>query len=124
MSLKVMTIVQLPAPAGPPGTAGPCWPCSPTPYLPVLAITTRATGTTPIDRILMTRKEIRHLFAALLIRPTHDIWHQLRWSTWRRRHQHRAKTSHYQRRNTKPSEPAVVRYAPAKRGHNELRLEY
>jgi hypothetical protein len=33
----------------------------------------------------------------------------LAWSRWRRRHQHRAKTCHYQRRQV---------------NYNELRLEY
>jgi hypothetical protein len=28
--------------------------------------------------------------------------HRLRWPAWRRRHQHRAKTSHYQRQARQP----------------------
>ncbi|MGO4650024.1 IS701 family transposase [Nocardia sp. 2YAB30] len=75
-------------------------------FLTVLAIATRTTDPTPTGQIPMTRNEIRHLFAALLIQPIHDAWHRLRWSTWRRRHQHRAKTSHYQRRQPKPPEPS------------------
>ena len=43
------------------------------------------------------RNEIAALFATLLIRPGQDVWHRLRWSSWRRRRQYRAKTSHYQR---------------------------
>jgi hypothetical protein len=33
--------------------------------------------------------------------PPRSTGHRLRWSTWRRRHQHRARTSHYQR-HTRP----------------------
>jgi hypothetical protein len=46
--------------------------------------------------IPLTRNEIRRLFTATVatIRATA---HHLRWSTWRRTHQARARTSHYQR---------------------------
>jgi hypothetical protein len=36
-------------------------------------------------------------FAALAARPTGDRAHRLRWSTWRRRHQARARACHYRR---------------------------
>ena len=49
------------------------------------------------EQIPLTRNEIAHLLAGQAIRPATAIWHWLRWSAWRRRHQHRAKTSHYQR---------------------------
>jgi SRSO17 transposase len=42
--------------------------------------------------------EIRRLLAKLVINAVHTIDHWLGWSTWRRRHQARAKTSHYKRR--------------------------
>jgi len=42
--------------------------------------------------------EIRRLLAKLIINTAHTIDHWLDWSTWRRRHQARAKTSHYRRR--------------------------
>ena len=48
-------------------------------------------------QIPLTRNEIARLFGALVIDPVRDAPHQLRWSAWRRRHQHRARTCHYQR---------------------------
>jgi hypothetical protein len=44
-----------------------------------------------------TRNEITRLLATLITRPARDTRHHLRWSAWRRRHQHRARTCHYQR---------------------------
>jgi len=51
----------------------------------------------PDDQIPLTRNEIAALFATLIIDPANGTRHRLRWSTWRRRHQRRAKTCHYQR---------------------------
>ena len=51
----------------------------------------------PAGQIPLTRNEIARLFAGLTIKHPHDDRHQIRWSNWRRRHQHRAKTCHYQR---------------------------
>ncbi len=68
-------------------------------FLVALAVTERAAQPTPDDLISLTCNEIRHLFTVLIIKPTHDLAHRLRCSTWRRRHQHRAKTCHYQRRS-------------------------
>jgi SRSO17 transposase len=48
------------------------------------------------ELIALTCNEIRHLFAATS-RPRHGIQHLLHWSRWRRRHQARARASHYQR---------------------------
>jgi SRSO17 transposase len=48
--------------------------------------------------IPLTFNEIRRLFARLITNTIHTIDHWLHWSTWRRRHQARAKTSHYRRR--------------------------
>jgi SRSO17 transposase len=48
--------------------------------------------------IPLTVNEIRHLFAKLITRATFSFTHWLRWSHWRRRHQHNALTSHYARR--------------------------
>jgi hypothetical protein len=48
--------------------------------------------------IPLTVKEIRHLFAKLVSNTIHTVGHWLAWSTWRRRHQARATTSHYRRR--------------------------
>ncbi len=51
----------------------------------------------PGGHIPLTRNEIAALFSTLIIEPANDARHRLRWSTWRRRCQHRAKTCHYQR---------------------------
>jgi SRSO17 transposase len=67
-------------------------------FLTVLAIDQHATEPAADDLIAFTRNEIRHLLAVLVLTPIRTISHRLHWSTWRRRHQHRAKTSHYQRR--------------------------
>jgi hypothetical protein len=48
--------------------------------------------------IPLTVNEIRRLFAKLITNTVHTISHWLAWSRWRRRHQARAKTSHYRRR--------------------------
>jgi SRSO17 transposase len=68
--------------------------------LAFLTITTASEHTLsqpPGPQIPLTRNEIARLLAALVIQPARDACHRLRWSTWRRQHQHRAKTSHYQR---------------------------
>jgi hypothetical protein len=46
----------------------------------------------------MTVNEIRRLINAFLIHPIRNLAHRLHWSGWRRRHQARAKQSHYKRR--------------------------
>ena len=46
--------------------------------------------------IRLTRNEIRRLIAAVTT-PPHNHEHLMHWSTWRRKHQARARTSHYQR---------------------------
>ena len=51
------------------------------------------------DLIPLTVNEIRHLFAKLITSTVRTISYWLRWSTWRRRHQQRALTSHYKRRD-------------------------
>lgn len=69
-------------------------------FLATLAATQRADNPGPDVLISLTCNEIHHLFNVLIPKPTNDLWHRTRWSTWRRRHQHRARTSHYQRRAT------------------------
>jgi SRSO17 transposase len=49
----------------------------------------------PDGYIPLTRNEISHLLT-MIIQPA-SYADPLRWSAWRRRHQHRARTSHYQR---------------------------
>jgi SRSO17 transposase len=53
--------------------------------------------TGPDGLIPLTCNEIQHLFTTLAAQPVLEIAHHLRWSTWRRRHQARARHSHYQR---------------------------
>ena len=66
-------------------------------FLTIAAVTEHASPP-PDDRIPLTRNEI----AALIIGPVKDARHRLRWSAWRRRHQQRAKTCHYQRQARQP----------------------
>jgi SRSO17 transposase len=56
-----------------------------------------ATAAPPTGQIPLTRNEISHLIAVLVLTPARSLRHRLHWSTWRRSHQHRARTSHYQR---------------------------
>ncbi|WP_145926500.1 IS701 family transposase [Amycolatopsis orientalis] len=66
-------------------------------FLAIASAHARA-DTTP-GLISLTRNEIRHLYSKLVIEPAYTTIDTLGWSQWRRRHQHRAKTSHYQRRH-------------------------
>lgn len=66
-----------------------------------LAVTTaveRTTTPTPAGLIALTVNEFRRLFDALLLATNHTITTLLAWSRWRRRHQYRARQSHYRRR--------------------------
>jgi len=81
-------------------------------FLAVLSATERAENSIPPGLIALTCNEIHHLFNTLIAEPIRNLRYRLHWSTWRRRHQHRARTSHYQRRQ-----------APQRDGH-ELRLSY
>jgi SRSO17 transposase len=56
--------------------------------------------------IPLTFNEIRRLFARMITNTTHTVGHWLHWSNWRRRHQARAKTSHYRRRGQLIHQPA------------------
>ena len=60
----------------------------------------RPTGTGLIG---LTCNEIRRLLNLLIIEPARVLACPLSWSHWRRRHQYRAKISHYQRRGFEPS---------------------
>jgi SRSO17 transposase len=66
-------------------------------FLVVLAATHRSRHPPPSGLVSLTCNEVQHLFATLLARPADDLSHRLRWSLWRRRHQARARTCHYQR---------------------------
>ena len=65
-------------------------------FLSIAAATEHASPQ-PEDQIPLTRNEIAALFSTLIINPVNEAPYRLRWSTWRRRRQHRAKTCHYQR---------------------------
>jgi SRSO17 transposase len=66
-------------------------------FLTITAATEHTAAEPPTGQIQLTRNEISHLLAVLVLTPAHNLRHRLHWSTWRRRHQHRARTSHYQR---------------------------
>ncbi len=60
-------------------------------FLTIAAATEHTCHPPPPGQIPLTRDEIATLFGTLVIKPARDARHQLRWSAWRRRHQHRAK---------------------------------
>ncbi|WP_078911421.1 IS701 family transposase [Streptomyces sp. NRRL WC-3742] len=66
-------------------------------FLAVTAAIERATNVAAAELSPLPCNEIRRLFAALFAQPVRDPAHWLRWSEWRRRHQARARISHYQR---------------------------
>ena len=65
-------------------------------FLSIVAATEHSHHPPPADQIPLTRNEIAALFNTLIIEPARARRHRLRWSTWRRRRQYRAKTCHYQ----------------------------
>ena len=67
-------------------------------FLTIAAATEHARQPAPAGQIPLTRNEIAHLLATLTS-PARDARHRLRWSRWRRRHQHRAQACHYQRQS-------------------------
>ena len=68
--------------------------------LAVIAAHERDT-TTGDDRLIpLTVNEIRHLIGKLITNTLRTISYWLHWSAWRRQHQARARTSHYNRRDT------------------------
>jgi DDE superfamily endonuclease len=71
-------------------------------FLVVAALTERTRHPPPSRLIGLTCNEVQHLFATLAARPAGDLGHRLRWSVWRRRHQARARTCHYQRQANGP----------------------
>jgi SRSO17 transposase len=66
-------------------------------FLVVAAVTDQARDPAPSGLTRLTCNEVQHLFAALVAVPVADTGHRWRWSLWRRRHQARARTRHYQR---------------------------
>jgi hypothetical protein len=67
-------------------------------FLAVATATERDTQPTPTGLIALTVNEFRRLFDALLLASHHTVATLLAWSRWRRRHQYRARLSHYRRR--------------------------
>jgi SRSO17 transposase len=65
-------------------------------FLSIAAATEHTCRPPPPGQIPLTRNEIATLFGTLVIEPARDTRHRLRWSAWRRRQQHRARTCHYQ----------------------------
>ena len=67
------------------------------------AITAQQGRTPPPDGLIpLTCNEIRRLLAVYVIEPARHIACPEAWSDWRRRHQHRAKISHYQHQRQQP----------------------
>ncbi len=64
--------------------------------LAVIAANEHTTRPAPTGLIALTCNEIRRLLTTLIIEPGRTPACPQTWSTWRRRHQHRARTSHYQ----------------------------
>ncbi|MGA5148511.1 IS701 family transposase [Streptomyces griseoincarnatus] len=65
-------------------------------FLAVVRADEHARHPGPDELIPLTCNEIQRLFNALVVRLVHDTAHRLLWSHWRRRHQARSQTSHYQ----------------------------
>jgi SRSO17 transposase len=68
--------------------------------LAVIAAHEHTERPTPAGLIALTCNEIRRLFTIFVIEPGRTAACPQTWSAWRRRHQHRARTSHYQRQET------------------------
>jgi len=66
--------------------------------LAVIAATERTKDPTPAGLIALTCNEIARLFNRLIVEPARRVADILAWTDWRRRHQHRARTSHYRAR--------------------------
>ena len=67
-------------------------------FLAVATAIERNIAPTPTGLISLTVNEFRRLFDALLLVTHRTLTSLLAWSRWRRRHQYRARQSHYRRR--------------------------
>jgi SRSO17 transposase len=67
-------------------------------FLAILAAAERARQPPPDGMIPLTSSEIHHLLNVLPGQSARTSRHRLHWSAWRRRHQHRARISHYKKR--------------------------
>jgi len=66
-------------------------------FLAVATADERDRSPAPDGLIMLIVNEFRRLFDALLLGAHRTLARLLHWSTWRRRHQHRARRCHYQR---------------------------
>jgi hypothetical protein len=71
--------------------------------LVVLAAGEHAAGSPPSGLIPLTCNELQRLLLRLVIEPSRRSADPQAWSCWRRRHQHRARVSHYRRQVAGPS---------------------
>jgi SRSO17 transposase len=65
--------------------------------LAVIAVNEHTDRPTPAGLIALTCNEVRRLFTIFVIEPARTLTCPHAWSLWRRRHQHRARASHYRR---------------------------
>jgi SRSO17 transposase len=73
--------------------------------LTVIAANEHADRPAPVGIIPLSCSEIRRLFTVLVVAPRRVLACPHAWSNWRRRHQHRARTSHYRRQETARGRP-------------------
>ncbi|MFJ5638455.1 IS701 family transposase [Streptomyces sp. NPDC093223] len=66
-------------------------------FLVVMAAIERTTAAAPSGLAPLTCGEIQRLFTVFAAPQPRGLAHRLSWSCWRRRHQARARSSHYQR---------------------------
>ncbi|MEV5989338.1 IS701 family transposase [Streptomyces sp. NPDC052051] len=66
-------------------------------FLAVVRADEHARSPAPDGLIPLFCNEIQRLFITIVVQPRHDLAYRLAWSHWRRRHQQRSLTSHYQR---------------------------
>lgn len=64
--------------------------------LAIIAANEHSEHPEPAGLTPLTCNEIRRLFTTLITEPRRAVANRTTWSTGRRRHQHRARTSHYQ----------------------------
>ena len=65
--------------------------------LAVIAAREHAERPAPAGLIALTCNEVRRLLTIYITEPSRIRACPEAWSTWRRRHQHRSRASHYQR---------------------------
>lgn len=65
--------------------------------LAAAAAAEHASDPQPAGQIPLTRNEIARLLTTAALPSSGDARHRMRWSAWRRRHQHTARACHYRR---------------------------